>query len=160
MHLYTLVYMFMHESCLLVCRPCFNIMKSWTFDPNLHLSLVDTTFCVFSCLFSFCLFACYLACSPSRLFACILVSLLAVYIMLIRFVPFHMLFASFLSIACLLVSCLCLCVYAHRLRTLGVKARSPRHKRKGRGYKHLDVSRVAKVNRFRSLAFPFVYVLF
>ena len=28
MHLYTLAYMFMHESCLLVCRPCFNTMKS------------------------------------------------------------------------------------------------------------------------------------
>ena len=27
LHLYTLAYMFMHESYLLVCRPCFNIMK-------------------------------------------------------------------------------------------------------------------------------------
>ena len=44
MHLYTLAYMSMHESCLLVCRPCFNTMKLWEFDPNLHLSLADTTF--------------------------------------------------------------------------------------------------------------------
>ena len=36
MHLYTLVYMSMHESCLLVCHPCFNTMKLWTFNPNLH----------------------------------------------------------------------------------------------------------------------------
>ena len=51
--LYTLAYMFMHESCLLVCRPCFNTIKLWTFDPNLHLSLADTAFCSFSCLFAF-----------------------------------------------------------------------------------------------------------
>jgi len=56
MHLYTLTHMFMHKSCLIVCRPCFNTMKSWKFDPNLHLSPVDTTFCLFACLF-----ACFLA---------------------------------------------------------------------------------------------------
>ena len=53
MHLYTLAYMFMHESCLPVCRLCFNTMKLWTFDPNLHLSLANTTFCLLSCLFGF-----------------------------------------------------------------------------------------------------------
>ena len=37
LHLYTLAYMSMHESCLLVCYPYFNTMKSWTFDRNLHL---------------------------------------------------------------------------------------------------------------------------
>ena len=63
MHLQMLAYMFMHESCLPVCYLCFNIMKLWTFDPNLHLSLTDTTFCLLSCLFVFslvCLFACFL----------------------------------------------------------------------------------------------------
>ena len=57
MHIYTLAYMSMHESCLLVCRPCFNIMKLWTSDPNLHLSLTDTTLVYFlSCFVSiFCL---------------------------------------------------------------------------------------------------------
>ena len=66
MHLYMLAYMFMHESCLLVCHPCFNTMKLWTFDHNLHLSLTDTTFCLLSYLFAFllvrllsCFFACY-----------------------------------------------------------------------------------------------------
>ena len=43
-------HMFMHESCLLVCRPYFNTMKSWTLDPNLHFSLAGTPFCVFSLL--------------------------------------------------------------------------------------------------------------
>ena len=52
MHLYTLAYMFMHESCLLVCRSCVNTMKLWTFDPNLYLFLADTTFCLLSCLFA------------------------------------------------------------------------------------------------------------
>ena len=61
MHFYTLTYMSMYESCL-VCCPCFNTMKLWTSDPNLHLSLVDTTFCL---LF---LLICLLACSLSFLF--------------------------------------------------------------------------------------------
>ena len=46
MHLYTLAYMSMHESYLLLCCPYFNTMKLWTSDPNLHLSLADTTFCL------------------------------------------------------------------------------------------------------------------
>ena len=45
MHLYTLAYMFMHKSCLLVCHPYFNTMKSWTSDPKPYLSLSNTTFC-------------------------------------------------------------------------------------------------------------------
>ena len=59
------VYMVMHESCLPVCCPCFNTMKLWTFDPNLHLSLTNTTFCLFSCLFFFsfvCSLSCFFAC--------------------------------------------------------------------------------------------------
>ena len=118
MYLYTLAYMFMHESCLLVCHPCFNTMKLWTFDPNLHLSLMDTTFCFFFLLVVF-LFVCLLSCY-----------LLAMPIILIRFMPFHMLFASFPSIARLLVSCLCLCMYAYGARMLGARAQSPRRKQK------------------------------
>ena len=51
LHLYTLAYMSMHEFYFLVCRPCFNTMKLWTSDPNLHLSLMDTTFFLFPFLF-------------------------------------------------------------------------------------------------------------
>ena len=65
-HIYMLAHMLMHESFLPVCHLYFNTMKSWTSDPNLHLSLADTTFCLLSCLFSFsfvsllsCFFACY-----------------------------------------------------------------------------------------------------
>ena len=61
MHLYTLAHMFMHKSCLLLCHPCFNTIKLWTFDPNLHLSPVDTTFYLPFCLFVF-LFVCLLSC--------------------------------------------------------------------------------------------------
>ena len=75
MHLYTFAYMSMHESCLLVWHPCFNTMKLWTFNPNLHLSLVDTNFVgLFAYLSSF-------------LFACFLLPLLAISIMLICFMP-------------------------------------------------------------------------
>ena len=78
MLLYTLAYMSMHESCLLVCRPCFNTMKLQTSDPNLHLSLTDTTLvCLLSCFVS--------------LFACILVSIFAMSII-------HGLYAGFLSL--------------------------------------------------------------
>ena len=104
MHLYMLAYMFTRESCLLVCHQCFNTMKLWTFDPNLHFSLMDTTFCL---LFFVCLTSC--------LFACFLVLCLPCLSCLSALRLLYMHFASFSSIACLLVSCLCLCLcmYTH-----------------------------------------------
>ena len=42
----------------------------------------------------------------------------------------------------------------------GARARSPGHKQNGRGCEHADMSLAAAINRFRSLAFPFNYVLF
>ena len=95
MHLYMLAYMFVHEFCFLVCHPCFNTMKSWTLDPNLHFSLAGTPFCVFSLLVcplfllvSFLAFVTYHACHIYL--ACLLCNL----------VLLSMLFPS---IACLLV---------------------------------------------------------
>ena len=65
-HVYTFAYMSMHESCLLLCHPCFNTMTLWTFDPNLHLSLMDTTFYflfllvyLLACSLAFLFFACH-----------------------------------------------------------------------------------------------------
>ena len=98
--------------------------------------------------------ACYLACLPSRSFAHILVSILAVYIMLICFMPFHILFASFPSITCLLVFCLCLCMYTHGARKNGVRARFPRCKQKGHKRNHVDISQATMFSRFSSLVFP------
>ena len=65
MHFYTLAHMSRHESCLLVCHPCFNIMKLWTSDPNLHFSLANTTFYLLSCLLAF-----LLICLLSYFFDC------------------------------------------------------------------------------------------
>ena len=65
-----------------------------------------------------------------------------------------MLFAHFPSIACLLVSCLCLCMYAYGVMRLGARARSPRRKQKGHGRKHVDMSRAMEANRIRGLFFP------
>ena len=81
MHLYTLAYISMHKSCLLVCFPHFNTMKLWTFNPNLHLYLVDTTFCLPSFLFAF------------------LLSSLFVYLYLSSILPCH---ACHIYLACLL----------------------------------------------------------
>ena len=95
MHLYTLAHMSMHESCLLVCCPCFNIMKIWTFDPNLHLSLMDTTFFLLSCLFAF-----SLVCSLSCFFSCHVYYAYLLYTSFICFLhlSFHCLSAGFLSL--------------------------------------------------------------
>ena len=112
MHLYTLAHSSMHESCLLVCRPCFNTLKLWIFDANLHLSLTDTIFCLFPYLFAF--------------FAHLLAFLLCLLCLscLSALCLFHIPFASFPSIACLLFFCLCLCLcmYTHGVRTLGARA--------------------------------------
>ena len=113
MHLYTVAHMSMHESCLLVCRPCFNTMKLWAFDPNLHLSLMDTTFYLLSCLFAFSL-VCLLACLPSRLFACFLISLLAMSIMLICFMPLSYAFCIF-SFHCFSTGFLSLSLHVHTM---------------------------------------------
>ena len=153
MQLYTLAHMSMHESCVLVCRPCFNTMELWAVDPNLHLSLVDTTFCLpFTCLSSF-LFA--------FLLDCLLVFLLAFLFLcfpclscLSALCLFHMLFASFPSIACLLVSYLHLCMYTHGARIHEARAWSPKRKQKRQRHKHLDISQAAMFISFRGLASP------
>ena len=85
MHLYTFAYMSMHESYLLVCRPGFNTMKLWTFNPNLH------------CPSRTPLFVHFLTCLLSLLFACFL-AMLVVPIMLICFVPFICLLHLFLPL--------------------------------------------------------------
>ena len=125
-HLYTLAYISMHESWLLVYRPYFNTMKLWTSNPNLHLSLVGTTFCLHFCLFAHlpvcflaCLFILGLAMSPAICYACHIY--LACLLWTLCALSTHL----FLSIVCLLVSCLCLCMYTYGTRTHGARARSP-----------------------------------
>ena len=128
------------------------------------MSLVDTTFCLPFLLVY--LLSCLLACLFTFLLSCLFFYLLT------RHVSYHMLcllclYACllythctlsthlFLSIACLLVPCLCLCMYTHGARTQGVKAWSNRHKKKGHGCKHVDMSQMAMFSSFRGLAFSF-----
>ena len=155
---YTLTYMSMHESCLLMCHPYFNTMKSWTSDPNLRLSLhghhlLIACFldCLFACLpscFLVCLFILWLVMSPAICYA------YHVYHACLLYASFTCLTHLFLSIACLLVSCSCLCMYTHEARTHGARAQSPRRKQKGRGCMHVNISQVAMFSSFRGLAFP------
>ena len=143
-HLYTLVYIFMHESCLLVCRPCFNTMRLWTSDPNLHLSLVDTTFCLLLLVYPL-LVVCYLACLPLHSYVCLHPICYACHCYLACLCCALLLLSMHLSlsIACLLVSSLCLCMYTH-----GARARSPRHKQKGCRCKLTNMSQAVVFNRF------------
>lgn len=109
MHLYTFAYMFMHESCLLVCRPYFNTMKSWTSNPNLHLfphghHLLFAFFlvCLLPCLFAFqfaCL-SCFLSCLLPRAMLAQLVCFFALCPLRIIYVSlsFHCLSPGFLSL--------------------------------------------------------------
>ena len=125
MHLYTLADMSVHESCLLVCHPYFNTMKVWTSDPNLNLSPVDITFCLFACLlagfFVLSVFlSCQLSCLSTYPVTCHVSCYLPCFPCLsclptLRLFPTH--FVHFLSIACLLVSYLCLCMYTYRAKT-------------------------------------------
>ena len=152
MHLYMLCYMSIHESCLLVCCPCFKTMKLWTSDPNLHLSLADTTFCFLSCFVVH-----FLACLPFRLSACHLVCLLSLLLICLHscytchiylacsLCVILLLSTHFYSIACLLVSCLFLCMYAHGARTHGARAWSSKCKQKGA---IRSMGQMATVNRF------------
>ena len=105
--------------------------------------------CLLSCLFAF-----SLVCSHPCFYAC------HVYHICLLYASFICSLHLFLSIACLLVSWLCLCMYTHGARTLEARAQSPRCKWKGHRCKHADISQSATFNRFRSLALPFYYVLF
>ena len=99
-------------------------------------------------LFAF-LLVCLLACLLAFLFLC-----LPCLSCLSTLCPFHMHFASFPSIACLLVSCLCFCMYIHGARTHEARIRSPSRKQKGQGCKHVDISQATMFSRFRGLASP------
>ena len=72
----------------------------------------------------------FFACLPSYLFTCFLALCLPCLSCLSTLRLLRMHFASFPSIACLLVSCLCLCMYTHGARTHGARAWSLRCKQK------------------------------
>ena len=146
-HLYTLAYihawvLLASVSSMLQHNEAMDIRSKPTFVPYGHHP------CLFAILLCFpFLLASWFLCLPCL--SCL--STLCLFIML---------FASFPSMASLSVSCLFLCMYAHGARMHGATAQSPRCKQKGQGYEHVDISQVAAISRFSSLAFPFCYVLF
>ena len=104
----------------------------------------------------------YMSMHESFLFVCLSYYLLcllpyavlAMSIAFICFMPISYTLCAFPSIACLLVSFLCLCMYAHGAKTLGARARSPKCKQKGHGHEHVDMSWAVLSSRFRSLVSP------
>ena len=142
-HLYMLAYMSMHKSCLLVCRPCFNTMTLWTSDPNLHFSLVDTSFCLLfllvyllACLLSFLFFACHVY---------------HAYLLYVSFICTLHLFLPLL--VCLFLVFAFACTHMERGR-MELGHGLPGASKKGQGCKPVDISQVVVVSRFRSLASP------
>ena len=133
MHLYMLVYMFMHKSCLLVCRPYFNTMKIWTPDPNPWTPP----------------FVFFLACLPSCLFSFFLASLLAMSITLICFMPLSYALCIF-SFHCLSTGFLSLPLHMERGHMELGHGFPSASKKKGRGCKHVDISQATMFSRFRS----------
>ena len=124
-------------SSMLQHNEVMDIRSKPTFVPcRYHLLFVFSLVCLLAYLLAF-LFLCLL-CLSCLSSLCI----------------FHMLFASFPSIACLLVSCLCLCMYTHGARMHGARAWSPKCKQKGQRHKHVDISQVEMFISFRGLASP------
>ena len=114
-----------------------DILSKPTFVPHGH-HLLFAFFLVFllACLLAFLpywlscwsiyLVACHVSCQMLCLPCLSCLSTLYLFVML---------FASFPSIACLLVFCLCLRMYTYGARMHGARTRSPRHKQKGHGHK-------------------------
>ena len=148
-----------HAWLLLASVSSINTMKLWTSDPNLHLS--PHRHHLLFAFFIVCLFAYFLVCLPSSSLAFLVTCHVSYHMLCLLCLYACLLYTHctlsthlFLSIACLLVPCLCLCMYTHGARTQGVKAWSNRHKKKGHGCKHVDMSQVAMFSRFRDLASP------
>ena len=109
-------------SSMLQHNEAMDIQPKPTFVPRgHHLLFAFFLVCLFACLLAF-----LLRCLPC-------LSCLSTFFLSISF-------ASFPSITCLLVSCLCLCMYTHGVKTLGAGAQSLRCKQKGHRCKHVNIS--------------------
>ena len=143
MHLYTLAHISWvlpaSVSSMLQHNKVMDIQSKPTFVPhrNHHL-FAFLLVCLFACLLAF-----LLLCLPCL--SCLSVLCL---------------FASFPSIACQLVSCLCLCMYAHGARMHGAKSRSPKRKQKGWGCEHANWAKQLQPIGLEFIFFPFGYVLY
>ena len=144
--LYMLVYMSMHEPCLLMCRPCFNAMRLWTSNPNVHLSLTNTTFCLLSCLFTLCfLFAILLVYPFAYLF------ILHPFSIINASLPIHCSAAGFLSLP------LHVHIWSEDTWSQGMTSWAQAKRARMQACQHESNGYVQQV---QGLAFPFGYVLF
>ena len=136
MHLYTLAYMSMHESCLLVSsmlqhNEVMDIQSKPTFLPRRHLILF--TFSLVCLLY--CSFACY-----------------AYHAYLLYAISYALHTSSFHRLSAVFLIFAFASTHIERGR-MELGAWSPRHK-------HVDTSQVAMFSRFRSPIFPFGYLIF
>ena len=141
-------------SSMLQHNEVMDIRSKSTFVPcGYHLLFTFLFVYLFACLLAI-LLVCLLACLLASLSLCLpCISCLSTLCLL------HMHFASFPSIVCLLVFFLCLCMYTHGARTHDVRHGFPSVRKKGANAS-MQISQVVVFNRFRSLAFPFGYLLF
>ena len=145
MHLYMLTHISMHESCLLMCRPCFNTMNLWTSNPNLHLSLANTTLCLLSCLFAFLLvflLSCFFACHSYHAY------LFYAFSYALCIFSSHCLSASFFSLP------LHVQTWSEDAWSQGIVSQA---QAKGAWVQACGYKPSGMFSRFRSLAFPFRY---
>ena len=143
-------------SSILQYNEAMDIRSKPTFVPRGHhllfaFLLVCLPSCLLACLFAFLLsylFILWLVMSPAICYAC------HVYHTYLFYASFTCSLHFFPSIACLLVSSLCICMYTHGARKHGARAQAPKRKQKGWGCKHVDISQLAMFSWFRGLAFP------
>ena len=124
--------------------PCFNTMKLWAFDPNLHLSFANTTFGLLSCLFAFSLvylLSCFFDCHVYH-----------AYLLYASFICSLHLFLPLLVCWFLIFAFVCTHIEPRRIE-LGHSL--PSESKKGCRCKHVDMSQVAMFSRFRGLASSF-----
>ena len=128
------------------------------FVPCGHHLLFDFLLCLFICLFVF--FPAFSFVCASCLSYLLPLAMLARSIIFICLCPIHMLSVSFPSIACLLVSCVCLCMYARGARTHRARVRFPKRKQKEWGCEHAGRAKQLQPVGLGFCFFLFGYVLF
>ena len=159
-------------SCMsLACQCVVHTSTQWSYGHSIQTYICPSRTPPFVCRFAYLSSFCLLASLFAFLLSCLVVYLMARHVSyhmlclpciscLFASCLFHMLFASFISIACLLVSFLCLCMYIHGARMHGARARSPRHKQKGLRHKHVVISQATMFSRFKGLASPIWLCIF
>ena len=142
MHLHTLAYIFMHESCLLVCRLYFNTMKLCLLVRGHHLLYASLFVCLLVCLLIL-----LLVMSPATCYACftymLVCFILIAHYLRISFFPLLVYWFLVFTFAC-----------THTEWEHIELGHSLLHKQQARGCEHVDISQAAVFSRFKGLASP------